>query len=258
MSQTHTIGLTLSGGGARGLTHVGVLMALDELGVKPTHISGTSAGALVGGMYASGIAPSEILRIVQAKKFLTTRSFNFRDNGFFSLSPLKEMLEKNMPIQIFEELPIRFFATATNIEDGIAKTFHSGDMIMPMIASSAVPVLFAPILMEGKPWLDGGVINNFPIEPVQDCDIVIGSNVSTWPEAHKNWSRVSIIQRCFHLTMTNYLPQKKEKCHVFIDPPVGHFGAFGKSKLQELADLGYQHTMEQKEKIIVLLKNLNP
>jgi NTE family protein len=253
LENKRTIGLVLSGGGARGLTHVGVLRALDELGVKPTHISGTSAGALVGGMYAAGIAPAEILRIAQDHKFLTHRSFNLRSNGFFSLQPLIQLLEKSLPIKKFEELPIKFYATATNIEDGFAKIFDSGDMIQIMVASSAVPVMFAPVMMEGKPWLDGGVINNFPVEPVEHCNVVIGSNVSTWPEAHKNWSRISIIQRCFHLTMTNYLSFKKAKCHIYIDPPVGHYGAFGKSKFKELADTGYAATMAQKEKIIALL-----
>ncbi len=249
---TQTVGLALSGGGARGLTHVGVLQALDELGIKASHISGTSAGALIGGMYAAGISPMDILRIVQEQKFLTPGNFSVRRNGIFSINPLVQMLEKNLPIRRFEELPLRFYATATNIEDGNTVTFDSGDMVMPMVASSAVPLMFAPVMLDGKPYLDGGVINNFPVEPVQDCNLVIGSNVSNWPEAHKKWNRVLIVQRCFHLSMSTYLNYKKEKCHIFIDPPVGHYSGFNKKNLKQLVDLGYEYTMQRSADLLNL------
>lgn len=254
MSKPKTIGLALSGGGARGVTHIGVLQALEELGIKPTHISGTSAGALIGGMYAAGLKPLDILEIIRRQKFFSPANFALKGKGFFHTRPLQQMLERNLPISTFEALPVKLYVTATSLEDGVSKIFDSGDMVFPMVASCAVPLMFSPVIIDGKHWVDGGIINNFPVEPIAACDLIIGSNVSTWPENHRQWSRMQIIQRSFHLSMSHYMNEKTALCHVFINPPVGHYNGFGKAKLQELVDVGYNYTMMQRARIIELGK----
>lgn len=245
-----SIGLVLSGGGARGLTHVGVLKALEELGITISEISGTSAGAIIGGMYAAGLAPDDILHAIQSQRFLSLRSFSLKPHGFFSARPLVQLLQQNLPVTTFEQLRYPLYVTATNIQAGETTTFSKGDIIMPIVASSAVPLMFAPVKINGGLYLDGGVINNFPVEPLRHCDVLIGSNVSNWPDNHQHWTRMQIAQRCFHLGMNQYMVHKSKLCRVFINPPVGHYNGFGKRKLRELASLGYQYAMEQKEELL--------
>jgi NTE family protein len=245
------IGLVLSGGGARGLTHVGVLKALDELGVNVAEISGTSAGALIGCLYAAGRKPDEILQIIEKHRFLDIRNFYFQGTGFFNSNSLRNMLSRNMDVRNFEELPTKLYVTATAISSGRSVCFSSGELLTPVVASAAVPMMFAPVEIEDELYVDGGVLNNFPIEPLlETCDFLIGSNVSTWPENHKKWSRTLVLQRSFLLAVNTMFREKKDKCNILIDPPVGHLGAFTKSNLRTLAQVGYDRTMEQKEWIL--------
>ncbi|MBS3913290.1 MAG: patatin-like phospholipase family protein [Bacteroidetes bacterium] len=243
-------GLVLSGGGARGLTHVGVLMALEELGVQIDEISGTSAGALIATLYSGGRSPAQILEIIEKHHFLDIRNLYWRGSGFFNHRSLKKIISNNISAMTFEELNRKVFVTATNIADGIAETFEQGELAAPVAASAAVPMMFAPVAIGDKLYVDGGILNNFPIEPlINRCDFIIGSNVSTWPENHKKWTPFLVLQRSFLLSVNNSFQVKKDKCHVLIDPPVGHFGAFSKSKLHNLVDIGYENTMLHKNEI---------
>lgn len=249
------IGLVLSGGGARGLSHVGVLKALEELNVRPQIISGTSAGALVGGLYACGLSPSEIEDRIDKQQFIGAGNFNFKGSGLFSNRTLIDFIEKNVTCKNFEDLKINLFVTATDIAAGKCVYFNTGPLAFPIAASAAVPLMFDPVLIENVRYLDGGIMNNFPIEPLQEkCDVIIGSNVSEWPETMEAYSKTSIIQRCFQLAISNNLDAKKALCNVLIDPPIGHFQAFTKSKNKELVAMGYNETMAKKELILSLNK----
>lgn len=247
------IGLVLSGGGARGLSHAGVLRALDEIGVKVDAISGTSAGALIGSLYACGIPPDEIVKKVHKQQFLGITNFNFTGYGFFSNKSLADFVRSNVSCRHFEDLKTQLFVTATNIEDGCYEVFSSGDLAKIVSASAAVPVMFDPVIMEGKRYLDGGILNNFPVEPLREfCDVIIGSNVSNWPVQKNIWSRSMIIQRSFQLAINATTDSKKQYCDVLIDPPVGHFLPFTKSRINELVEIGYNATMEHRETLLSL------
>lgn len=249
-------GLVLSGGGARGLSHAGVLKALDELGVVIDFISGTSAGALIGCLYACGLSPEEIVVRIKKQQFIGIGNINLLGYGLFSNKSLLEFVRSNIDCRRFDELRLPFFVAVTNIEDGRCEIISEGELDTVVAASAAVPVMFDPVLINGKRYLDGGIMNNFPVEPLEDiCDFIIGSNVSAWPVDVNSWSRTMIVQRSVQLAINAGTEHKKHLCDVFIDPPVGHYLPFTKSRIDELVDIGYRATMEQKQSLQDLHKS---
>lgn len=244
----------LSGGGARGCSHIGVIQALSELGIPISAISGTSAGAIIGLLHAAGLSPQEMVEQIEKQHFLKVTNFNLKGNGLFKSKTIIDFLKSSLSVSKFEELNTQLFVTATNLEDGVITVFNSGDFLKPVAASAAIPLIFEPVIIRDKPYLDGGILNNFPVEPLENiCDVIIGSNVSSWPENHKTWSTFKVVQRSFQLAIGSNLDEKTKKCDVIIDPPIGHFSAFTKSKINELVSLGYEETMKKSNRIIQLL-----
>ncbi len=169
------IGLVLSGGGARGAAHVGVLKAIEEYGISPSHISGTSIGAIVGAMYAEGVHWSEILNFLKETSIFNTRRFAFNKPGFLDTEKFYNDLKVYFPIDNFNALEKTMFITATNVLTGNLKIFSKGELIMPIIASASFPGIFTPTEVDGSYYIDGGVLNNFPVEPLKTpCDRIIG------------------------------------------------------------------------------------
>ena len=139
------IGLVLSGGGARGVAHLGVLKTLEENDISIDVISGTSSGSIVGALYCHGYSPDEIFRIAQdANVFRHLRpALNF--TGLIRIDGFSEILLKYLPHNSFDELRIPLSVATTNINDGVTTFFDSGELIKPILASSCIPVIFNPL-----------------------------------------------------------------------------------------------------------------
>jgi NTE family protein len=205
------VGLSLSGGGAKGFAHIGVLKVLDSLGVKIDYISGTSMGAIVGGLYASGYSGKEIEKIVKETDFYNfiSRQKNREDASFFDKSVdkyllkvpikngkvtlpssissgqqniylLKELLKNQSNIENFNKLPIPFMCVATNLESGNIKIFEDGDLAESIMASSAFPSLMDPVKVGDSIYIDGAMTINYPSQPLKKkgIDFVIGVNLN--------------------------------------------------------------------------------
>ncbi len=205
------IGLVLSGGGAKGFAHIGVLKVLEQAGVKIDYIGGTSMGAVVGGLYASGYSATQIDSIFRTinfdnllKDFTPRNSKNFYEKrndelyafvlpfnkfkigipealtkGMYNYNLLSSFTRNVRYVRDFNQLKIPFLCIATNIETGEQVTIEKGNLAHAMIASSAFPTLFSPVEMNGMLLIDGGVTNNYPIEEVRKmgADIIIGVDV---------------------------------------------------------------------------------
>ena len=250
-------GLVLSGGASRGVSHLGVLSALEAMGVEIGAISGSSAGAIIGALYAGGTKPKEILEIIREHKFFNLPGFSLLRNGFFSHQSIGAMLQKHLKLQTFEASEIQLFVWATNLNTGQPQEFSSGDLIPPIIASSSVPVLFDPVRIGHDYYTDGGVMNIFPVESlIGNCDVIIGSNLNAWPQMPEFWNRKQFVQRCFQLAMSIGLEEKKKKCHVLIDPPIGHFNPFVKKELDKIYEAGFSATMEKESLILNLTEEM--
>ena len=205
------VGLVLSGGGAKGLAHIGVLKVIDSLGVKIDYIAGTSMGAVIGGLYASGYTGNKLDSIFRTVDFdniinddlpRASKAFYERDNSEkYAISLPLENFKVKLPSAIsrgqnmyallskltlhvneiddFNKLPIPFFCVATNVETGRELILESGNLAQSIAASAALPSLFQPVIIDNQLLIDGGVINNYPVDELRakGMDIIIGVDV---------------------------------------------------------------------------------
>lgn len=235
-------GLVLSGGGARGIAHAGVLRALEECNILPQIIAGTSAGALIGAFYSAGYKPAEILNIVQKNKFFSWKTIAWKSSGFFKMDAMRKVLENALPAD-FESLKIPLHVTNTNLITGESRIVSQGPLIDPLLASACVPVVFKPVSINNQLWVDGGVTNNFPVEPLlEKCKNIIGCSVnkiSTESDFSK-WSVMRIIDQTFHVAAHYDIENKKNSCHIFIEPDLFTFGMFDIDKAEMIYKIGYE------------------
>jgi len=161
------IGLALSGGGARGYAHIGVLKVLDELGIEPDYISGTSIGSFVGSALAAGMSVAEIEAMADAVRWRHVARPSFSPRALLSNAPMAGFLSRHLPGTTFEELKIPFTAVACDVLTGKEIRIRSGDLIPAIRASCAVPAAFLPITdKKGRVLVDGGLVAPVPIEAV--------------------------------------------------------------------------------------------
>lgn len=240
-------GLVLSGGGARGFAHLGVIQALNEAGIIPDIISGTSAGALVGVLYADGYSPREILALMSwASRFDFMRPALPRE-GLLQINGIIKILKANLRAKTFDDLKIPLFVCATDLNNGRSVYFSEGDLFEPVIASASVPVLFQPVKIDNISYVDGGVLDNLPIRPIENsCQVVIGSFVNPIGYVEKVSGLISIAERTFMLSMSKDVLEKAKRFDIFIAPPeLRNYGFLDPDKTQEVFDLGYNATKEK-------------
>lgn len=238
----YKLGLALGGGGARGFAHLGVFDALHERGLKPDIISGTSAGALAGVFYADGYTSKEILELFKGVKFGELATTSLPRNGFFKMKGLAGFLKKNLRAKSFEELKTPLRVLTSDIENGKSVLFDSGELIPPILASCAVPIVFEPVKIENKYLVDGGLFINLPVSSIrQDCEKIVGVNVSPLCPVKYSQSFKYIIERSLHYLMsTNALPDR-ELCDYLIESPeIGNYPLFELSKAKKIYEEGYK------------------
>lgn len=241
MKSDHKIGLALSGGGARGISHLGVLKGLNEIGIYPTQVSGTSAGAIVGAMYCQGYQPDEILKII-----LDTNYFKFLRpaiswTGILKMTSIEGLFKIYLKHNDFSELNIPLTVTATDIKKGKTLYFSEGKLIPAVMASACIPGMFEPIIYQNKHLVDGGILNNLPVEPHEGtCDFVIGVNCNHLPEESNIKNMKNLIERSVIMMMNHNVYSRISKCDYFIESPgLGKYGVFDLKKASALFQAGY-------------------
>lgn len=250
-------GIVLSGGGVRGFAHLGVLKFMDEIGLKPYAISGTSAGAIAGAMYLAGHAPEAILSILKQNGYFGWTNFLWQKDGFFSMQPLLKTLQKYIPHNKFEDLAAKLFVTATDFTHSKQVVFSSGPLHEPVIASASVPVVFAPVKIGDSLLVDGGLLNNFPIEPLLPvCDRVIGCHVNkqSSQQVLNPVGKMNILEKCFHMAIAPAIEAKLEQCAVMLEPDLHQFSVFDVKKADEVFQAGYVAAAKARPKLEKLLQ----
>lgn len=240
------------------MVHVGVLQALEEMGKAPDCLSGASAGSIAGFLYAAGLNPMEILEFVEEVSLLKTLRFGLPNKGLADLSYLRDELKKRVPHRTFEELPKELFISIANLNEGKAEIVHSGKVIDYVIASSSIPLIFKPVVINGVTYVDGGLLNNLPVAPLRkQCHKVIGVNVLPIVDVPNDQvdSILSIGIRCFEVSIRANIRENLQHCDLVIEPSqVSKYNLFNTRKARELFDLGYQETMLKKNEIETLLE----
>lgn len=239
--QKYERGLVLSGGGARGYAHLGVIKALQEADMEPGVISGTSAGAIVGVLYADGFTAEEILEIMSSQSRLEMISLTMPREGLFKIGGISKLLKNNLRSKDFEGLQKPLYVSVTNLNTGQVEYINSGDLINTIIASSSIPVIFAPVKIGDYLYVDGGVIDNAPVEPIRaQCKTIIGSIVNNTGKVDEFGSLISIAERTLQLSIAQGMKHKMDEFDILIRPlEIKSYNTFDQSKAKELFELGY-------------------
>ena len=277
------VGLVLSGGAARGLAHIGVLKALEEQGIKIDAIAGTSMGAVVGGLYASGYKIDELEKLAlnidwqQAlsdappredvpfrrkqddRDFLVKQQLSFRDDGSLGL-PLGVIQGQNLALMLesllahtsdtrdFDKLPIPFRAVATDIANGEKVVFRKGHLPQVIRASMSIPAVFAPVELDGRLLVDGGMTDNIPLDVAREMgvDVAIVVDIGTPLRNRKQLTTVVDVLNQSITLMTRRNSEEQlaalKPTDVLIQPALAAFGVTDFGKAQEMIDAGYRAT----------------
>lgn len=244
------IGLALSGGGARGIAHIGIIKALLEKGVNIAAISGTSAGAVVGAMYSYGYQPEEVLKIIVKTSFIKRMRPALARTGLLKIENLKDVFLKYLPENDFSALKIPLTVAATELKKGQTSFFSEGELITPILASCCVPVLFNPVKYRGGTYVDGGILNNLPVEPLRDkVDFIIGCHTNPIDDDFDVKNVKVLIERSLLMAINGNTQKRKEMCNLLIEPPgLKKYAGSELSKARELFEVGYQYVRENFER----------
>lgn len=296
------VGLVLSGGGAKGFAHIGVLKVLEEANVRVDYIGGTSMGAIVGALYASGYSAKQLDSIFQVvdfdkliqdelprsvksfyekedeERYAVTLPFNNFKLGFPSsiskgqniYNLLARLLSPVSEVNDFSKLPIPFFCIATNIETGESVKLEKGYLPEAILASGAFPSLFQPVEMDEKVLIDGGVVNNYPIDEVRamGADIIIGVDVQDGLATREELtSAIGVLLQVNNYRTVNDMVGKKQKTDIYIHPNITDFTVVsfdkgkaiikngelaGKEKLEVFKDLAKKQKVKPAKRVCAI------
>lgn len=258
MGEARSIGLVLSGGGIKGMAHIGLLKALDEAHIKISHISGASIGAIVGALYANGTSIAEMMDFFRYTPLFKYNFYSVNKPGFINTHHYKSIFQSYIENDSFESLSIRLNVVATDLFEGNTVCFNKGELITPVLASSALPPFFSPIEIQGRLYADGGITNNFPVEYITaQCDYVIGSNVVSLrtideKELHSSWQ---LMTRATKLLMYSSNKNRLALCDLLIQPAgLDQIGVLDKKGIERAFEIGYQNAIETLGKKLDFIK----
>ena len=284
------IGLVLSGGGAKGLAHIGVLKVIDSLGIKIDYIGGTSMGAIIGGMYASGYTGKQldsvfktltiddlvqdniprkskilfnkrnddIYALVLPFKKLKLETPNALSKGLYNFNFLSKISYHVRNIRDFKKLPIPFFCMATDIETGQQVVLDKGVFPQALVASSSIPSIFYPIEIEGRLLIDGGVTNNYPVEKLRElgAEFIIGVDVQEELKTRKELQGITtIFGQISNFNTQGQMESKRKLTDIYIKPDIKGFNVLSFENGKKIIENGENEAKKFLTKLSVFENN---
>jgi NTE family protein len=251
-----TLGYVMSGGGARGIAHVGVLKALDEAGIRPGIVSATSSGAIVGALYCAGLSPDAIMNVVRETKLIRWVRLKYAMGGILNIRVTRKIFEKYLLHDDFSQLHIPLVINATDVSKGNTVYFEEGSVIDAVQASSAVPVAFNPVVIDDCAYVDGGILNNMPAEVIRPrCEVLIGFHCNPVSSTFRPRGVRSMIERMLLLSVYANATGRKQLCDLVLEPPeMASIGAMQFSKAEQIFDIGYRYGLSQIELVLSALE----
>jgi len=238
------INLILSGGAARGIAHLGVLRALEELGYSIRALSGSSAGAIVAVFYASGYTPQDMLRLVKETRWFSLFQPRIPRSGLFSLKKAEDYLRKLVSVERIEDLGKKVYICATDLLSGQALYFGKGDLVPILLGSCALPGIFEPVRCEDRVLIDGGIVNNLPVEPFEGFRTPkVGVDVNPLEKIESAGGLVSILVRSFFLAVRSNVDRRRDMCDVVITPDLTRYSPLDVRKADDIYRIGYEETL---------------
>lgn len=246
-AKTKKVGLVLSGGGALGFAHIGAIQALEENGIHPNVIAGSSMGAIVGVLYAEGLTPMEMLQIIKDeklyKKTTLLKVIPSLDSklGIYSHVATRNLLSRLLPHNSFDSLPKDFYACVTNLDDATWEIASKGNQLKEyVIASAAIPGVFEAEIINGKTYIDGGTLNNLPAQAIRSkCDVLIGVDVLpvTYQKANKT---ADVLFQALRATQHQNSLEGRKMCDYLIESyAINRFNEFDFEEYLEIYKYGY-------------------
>ncbi|WP_194767293.1 patatin-like phospholipase family protein [Tamlana sp. I1] len=281
------VGLVLSGGGAKGLAHIGVLKVIDSLGIKIDYVAGTSMGAVIGGLYAAGYSGKQLdslFHVVNFDKIINddlpraSKTFYERDNtekyavklpfdkfsiklpsaiskGHNTYNLFSNLLIGVSNIDDFSKLPIPFFCMATNVENGQQVVLDKGNLPQCIMASAALPSLFQPVLINNTVLVDGGVVNNYPVDEMREkgMDVIIGVDVQDGlSDRERLTSAPNVLLQINNFRTIDDMKLKVGKTDVYIKPDIEDFNIISFSGGEDIIESGNDAALAQLEALKAL------
>lgn len=247
------VAVVLSGGGMRGAAHIGFLKALSEQGLTPDYIAGSSAGALVGALYAGGHSFSEMLDFFRSVPLFSFSTFSLMKPGWLNSDSYSYYLKEHLNILNFEDLKTNLIVATTSLENGEIKYFDQGGLIKPLLATAALPPIFTPVDIDGHLYIDGGILNNFPYEPL--CQMpyhLLGSYVNPISDLDRSHfsSSSKVVKRAEELVAYARAKAKfKHLNYVLEYNDLEGIGWLDSSQIDKIYEIGYHTTLKNIEAI---------
>lgn len=246
-AENKKVGLVLSGGGALGFAHIGAIQALEEHGILPNVISGSSMGAIVGVLYAEGLQPVEMLQIIKDEKlYRKSRLLKVKPStdsklGIYSHIAARNLLTQLIPHNSFDSLPKEFYACVTNLDKSKWEIISTGNQLKEfVIASAAIPGVFEAEIINGTTYIDGGTLNNLPTQAIRHkCDVVIGVDVMpiTYQKANKT---VDVLFQALRAAQHQNSLEGRKQCDYLIESyAVNEYNEFDFEAYLEIYKYGY-------------------
>ena len=246
------VGVALSGGGAKGIVHLGVLKALEDRDFRIDMLSGVSAGGIMAALYADGNKPEDICRFIKKSNLYKMVSFSMpTKGGLTNMDDFQEFLQTMLKAKTFEDLKIPLWVNATELNEGRNVYFHTGELLNRLIASASVPLFFRPKILDGKAFVDGGFFCNMPAEKLKrcGCDLVIGVHCNPINYHESNDGFWNVAERVFHLAINGNTIEQKKYCDIVIETLAAQdYGMFEAEKADELYTIGYEAALEALDK----------
>lgn len=248
------IGLVLSGGGVRGMAHIGMIKALNEFDISASVVGGSSVGALVGALYANGNTVEDMLAFFNETPLFKYNFLTILKPGFIDTDRYFNIFKAYFPENSFEALERELHIVVTNLQKAQQEFYSEGELIRPLLASAALPPVFSPVELKGELYADGGIMNNFPIEPVKkNADFTIGSNVSIVSDLEKKdlKNSIQLTSRVSSLMIYAINKKKQESCDMLLEyKQLESIGVLDRTGLEKAYNIGYDQASQQLEKFL--------
>ncbi|HKK62514.1 MAG TPA: patatin-like phospholipase family protein [Bacteroidales bacterium] len=248
------IGVVLSGGGIRGVAHIGFLKFLEEEGITPDYFAGASAGSIVGALAASGHSSDKILEIAKENKIFSAIKPSWPSLGLTALDKLPSILSKYIDVDRIEELPKMLAISASCLTQANSRIFTSGPLFTTVQASCSIPVIFRPVEIDDELYVDGGLLNNIPAQGIRDqADVLLGFNLVPGNPIDKEEisSIFKLAMRTFELAISSSARDGADLCDVLVaSDRVENDPIFYSNNIDKIYEKGYQAAQKRKEDIL--------
>ncbi|MFO8035363.1 MAG: patatin-like phospholipase family protein [Anaerolineales bacterium] len=244
------VGLALGGGGVLGAAHIGVLKAVEELDIPIHYIAGTSIGALISALYAFGYNWQAIETITEDLNWLNASELSLSQFGILSNDKIGELITKNIGEATFVQADIPLAMIATDIYNGEKVILQEGSVSRAVMASTCVPGLFNPIEVNNKILVDGGIVENVPISPLQEmgAEYLIGVALGTGSAREKPENIIDVLLRSFYFSIEAATKLHTKKAHLLIQPDLASFNLISTQQTPALINVGYKEAKKEFQK----------